>query len=279
MVARAIHYNSERANGPFIKVNCGALPGSLLESELFGHEKGAFTGAQVQRQGLFERASGGTLLLDEVGEMPADLQVKLLRVVQEKEFERVGGSKTIRVDIRIIAATNRDMHERVREGHFRQDLFYRLNVIHLNLPPLRERPEDVGLLASHFLQKFSQENNRDIVELAPETLALLMNYQWPGNVREISNVIERAVIMSTGYVIFPEDLPEQLLAQVRSQPVALIPVTQEPGLNLKENIKAYEKELIISALAEFQNNKTHTASALGISRQALMYKLQEYDIE
>ncbi|MCG6395665.1 sigma-54 factor interaction domain-containing protein, partial [Vibrio alginolyticus] len=134
VVARAIHYNSERANGPFIKVNCGALPGSLLESELFGHEKGAFTGAQVQRQGLFVRASGGTLLLDEVGEMPADLQVKLLRVVQEKEFERVGGSKTIRVDIRIIAATNRDMHERVREGHFRQDLFYRLNVIHLNLP-------------------------------------------------------------------------------------------------------------------------------------------------
>ncbi|GAA0349465.1 acetoacetate metabolism transcriptional regulator AtoC [Morganella psychrotolerans] len=279
VVARAIHYNSERAGGPFIKVNCGALPGSLLESELFGHEKGAFTGAQVQRQGLFERASGGTLLLDEVGEMPSDLQVKLLRVVQEKEFERVGGSNTIRVDLRIVAATNRDMDERVREGHFRRDLFYRLNVIHLNLPPLRERPEDIGLLASHFLQKFSQENNRDIIELAPETLALLTGYPWPGNVREISNVIERAVIMSTGFVIFPEDLPEQLLSQVRSQVTPLLPVMQEPGLNLKENIKAYEKELIISALAEYQNNKTHTASALGISRRALMYKLQEYNIE
>lgn len=177
LIARAIHYHSRRANGPFIKINCAALPDSLLESELFGHEKGAFTGAQVQRQGLFERAHLGTLLLDEIGEMPLNLQVKLLRVLQEREFERVGGSQTIRVDIRILAATNRNLADQVTQGLFREDLFYRLNVIHLEVPPLRQRAGDVVLLANHFVQKFASENQRDIIEIDPQALAYLN--AWP----------------------------------------------------------------------------------------------------
>ncbi len=173
LIARAIHYNSRRAKGPFIKVNCAALPESLLESELFGHEKGAFTGAQTLRQGLFERANEGTLLLDEIGEMPLVLQAKLLRILQEREFERIGGHQTIKVDIRIIAATNRDLQAMVKEGTFREDLFYRLNVIHLILPPLRDRREDISLLANHFLQKFSSENQRDIIDIDPMAMSLL----------------------------------------------------------------------------------------------------------
>ncbi len=183
LIAKAIHYNSPRAKGPFIKINCGALPKSLLESELFGHEKGAFTGAQIQRQGLFERPNQGTLLLDEVGEMPLSLQAKLLRVLQEKEFERLGGSQTIKTDIHLIAATNRNLTAMVERGEFRQDLFYRLNVIHLSPPPLRERPEDIPLLAHHFLQKFSAENNKEIIGLDASTLSILEEYHWPGNVR------------------------------------------------------------------------------------------------
>lgn len=181
LIARAIHYNSRRAKGPFIKVNCAALPESLLESELFGHEKGAFTGAQTLRQGLFERANEGTLLLDEIGEMPLVLQAKLLRILQEREFERIGGHQTIKVDIRIIAATNRDLQAMVKEGTFREDLFYRLNVIHLILPPLRDRREDISLLANHFLQKFSSENQRDIIDIDPMAMSLLP----PGHGREI----------------------------------------------------------------------------------------------
>lgn len=179
MIARAIHYNSRRAKGPFIKVNCAALPESLLESELFGHEKGAFTGAQTLRQGLFERANEGTLLLDEIGEMPLVLQAKLLRILQEREFERIGGHQTIKVDIRIIAATNRDLQAMVKEGTFREDLFYRLNVIHLILPPLRDRQEDISLLANHFLQKFSSENQRDIIDIDPMAMSLLTAWSWP----------------------------------------------------------------------------------------------------
>lgn len=186
LIARAIHYNSRRANGPFIKVNCAALPESLLESELFGHEKGAFTGAQTLHLGLFERAHQGTLLLDEIGEMPLVLQAKLLRILQEREFERVGGHQTILVDIRIVAATNRDLQMMVKEGTFREDLFYRLNVIHLHLPPLRERREDIPLLANHFLQKFSAENQRDIIEIDPAAMSLLCDWSWPGNIRELS---------------------------------------------------------------------------------------------
>lgn len=277
LIARAIHYNSKRANGPFIKINCAALPESLLESELFGHEKGAFTGAQTLRQGLFERAHQGTLLLDEIGEMPLVLQAKLLRILQEREFERIGGHQTIRVDIRIVAATNRCLQTMVKEGTFREDLFYRLNVIHLTLPPLRERREDIALLANHFLQKFSTENQRDVIEIDPTAMSMLIAWPWPGNIRELSNVIERAVIMSTGAVIFGEDLPAQF-----RYPVSIITeAKQSQGgeRNLKEEIKREEKRIILEVLDNQDGNRTRTALMLGISRRALMYKLQEYGID
>lgn len=277
LIARAIHYHSRRANGPFIKINCAALPDSLLESELFGHEKGAFTGAQGQRQGLFERAHHGTLLLDEIGEMPLNLQVKLLRVLQEREFERVGGNQTIKVDIRILAATNRNLVESVAQGQFREDLFYRLNVIHLEIPPLRQRVGDVTLLANHFVQKFATENQRDIIEIDPLALERLNAWSWPGNVRELANVIERAVIMSTGVVIFAEDLPPQF-QRITTAPEDVYLEPPRSG-GLKDAIKCYEKQLLQSALSRHDGNRTHTAIELGISRRALMYKLQEYNIE
>ena len=277
LIARAIHYNSKRANGPFIKVNCAALPESLLESELFGHEKGAFTGAQTLRQGLFERAHQGTLLLDEIGEMPLGLQAKLLRILQEREFERIGGHQTIRVDIRIIAATNRSLQTMVKAGTFREDLFYRLNVIHLQLPPLRERREDIALLANHFLQKFSSENQRDIIEIDPTAMSILSAWSWPGNIRELSNVIERAVVMNTGAVIFADDLPDQFRSPVSA--TTEVKPTQTGERSLKEEIKREEKRIIVEVLEQQDVNRTRTALMLGISRRALMYKLQEYDID
>ena len=277
LIARAIHYNSRRARGPFIKVNCAALPESLLESELFGHEKGAFTGAQTLRQGLFERANEGTLLLDEIGEMPLVLQAKLLRILQEREFERIGGHQTIKVDIRIIAATNRDLQAMVKEGTFREDLFYRLNVIHLILPPLRDRREDISLLANHFLQKFSSENQRDIIDIDPMAMSLLTAWSWPGNIRELSNVIERAVVMNSGPIIFSEDLPPQIRQPVCNAGEAkTAPVGER---NLKEEIKRVEKRIIMEVLEQQEGNRTRTALMLGISRRALMYKLQEYGID
>ena len=277
LIARAIHYNSRRAKGPFIKVNCAALPESLLESELFGHEKGAFTGAQTLRQGLFERANEGTLLLDEIGEMPLVLQAKLLRILQEREFERIGGHQTIKVDIRVIAATNRDLQAMVKEGTFREDLFYRLNVIHLILPPLRDRREDISLLANHFLQKFSSENQRDIIDIDPMAMSLLTAWSWPGNIRELSNVIERAVVMNSGPIIFSEDLPPQIRQPVCNAGEAkTAPVGER---NLKEEIKRVEKRIIMEVLEQQEGNRTRTALMLGISRRALMYKLQEYGID
>lgn len=276
LIARAIHYGSRRANGPFIKINCAALPESLLESELFGHEQGAFTGAQALRQGLFERAHRGTLLLDEIGEMPPLLQAKLLRILQEREFERVGGHQTIRVDIRIVAATNRDLQAMVREGSFRNDLFYRLNVIHLQLPPLRERRQDIALLANHFLQKFSAENQRDMIEIDPAAMSLLNAWPWPGNIRELSNVIERAVVMSTGAVIFADDLPTPLQRPVSGGSTNTPPPVER---NLKEEIKREERRIISEVLEQQEGNRTRTALMLGISRRALMYKLQEYGID
>ena len=255
LIARAIHYNSRRAKGPFIKVNCAALPESLLESELFGHEKGAFTGAQTLRQGLFERANEGTLLLDEIGEMPLVLQAKLLRILQEREFERIGGHQTIKVDIRIIAATNRDLQAMVKEGTFREDLFYRLNVI----------------------QKFSSENQRDIIDIDPMAMSLLTAWSWPGNIRELSNVIERAVVMNSGPIIFSEDLPPQIRQPVcNAGEVKTAPVGER---NLKEEIKRVEKRIIMEVLEQQEGNRTRTALMLGISRRALMYKLQEYGID
>ncbi|MDX6911975.1 acetoacetate metabolism transcriptional regulator AtoC [Hafnia paralvei] len=283
LIAKAIHYNSPRSKQPFIKVNCGALPESLLESELFGHEKGAFTGAQMQRQGLFERAHQGTLLLDEIGEMPLNLQVKLLRVLQEQEFERVGGSQTIKIDVRIVAATNRDLSDMIEQGEFRRDLYYRLNVMHLYSLPLRERPEDILLLARYFLQKFSAENNKDIIGFDVSAIRMLENYPWLGNVRELANAVEHAVIMSTGYMIFVDDLPigfQQEMIQdtavVENNP-KMTEQLDKP-IKLKESLKQYEKEIIERVLAIYQGNRIDTAKALGISRRALMYKLQEYSI-
>ncbi|MCE9904181.1 acetoacetate metabolism transcriptional regulator AtoC [Hafnia paralvei] len=283
LIAKAIHYNSPRSKQPFIKVNCGALPESLLESELFGHEKGAFTGAQMQRQGLFERAHQGTLLLDEIGEMPLNLQVKLLRVLQEQEFERVGGSQTIKIDVRIVAATNRDLSDMIEQGEFRRDLYYRLNVMHLYSLPLRERPEDILLLARYFLQKFSAENNKDIIGFDISAIRMLENYPWLGNVRELANAVEHAVIMSTGYMIFVDDLPigfQQEMIQdtavVENNP-KMTELLDKP-IKLKESLKQYEKEIIERVLEIYQGNRIDTAKALGISRRALMYKLQEYSI-
>jgi len=283
LIAKAIHYNSPRAKQPFIKVNCGALPESLLESELFGHEKGAFTGAQMQRQGLFERAHQGTLLLDEIGEMPLNLQVKLLRILQEQEFERVGGSQTIKTDVRIVAATNRDLNDMIAQGEFRRDLYYRLNVMHLCSLPLRERPEDILLLARYFLQKFSVENNKDIIGFDVAAIRMLESHSWLGNVRELANVVEHAVIMSTGYMIFVDDLPVGFQREI-TQNIAVMerePKVRErldTPIKLKESLKQYEKEVIERTLTIYQGNRIDTAKALGISRRALMYKLQEYSI-
>jgi len=285
LIARAIHYNSRRATGPLVKINCGALPETLLESELFGHERGAFTGAHTRRAGIFERASGGTVFLDEVGEMSPALQVKLLRILQEREFERVGGMATIKADVRVIAATNRDLQQMVRDARFRCDLYYRLNVIHLQTLPLRERPEDIALLADHFLQKFCAENNKDIGGIDSRALALLRRHGWPGNVRELANAMERAVIMSLGAMIFPEDLPEAIQRPAGHETPRAPPGMDgamdsgTSGRTLKENLKDYERELIRQMLRYCDGNRIRTARELGISRRSLMYKLQEYRLD
>jgi two-component system response regulator AtoC len=278
LIANTIHYNSLRRKGPFIKINCSALPEGLLESELFGHEKGAFTGALTKRAGRFEQADKGTLFLDEIGEISTTLQVKLLRVLQEREFERVGGNETVKIDIRVIAATNRNLEEMVKNGQFRQDLYYRMNVVCLNAVPLRERKEDIRLLADHFLQKFSSENDREILSFDGEATTALEEHDWPGNVRELINVIERTVIMSTGSVIFREDLPEYL-HKTSGAGRNEFEKRSFSGHTLKEMIKEEECKLIRQALLNNKGNKMKTAKELGISRRALIYKTQEYGIE
>lgn len=284
LIAKAIHYNSPRAKHPFIKINCGALPETLLESELFGHEKGAFTGAHIRKPGLFERAEHGTILLDEVGEMSPGLQVKLLRVLQEREFERIGGTSTLKADVRLLAATNRNLAEMVQAKTFRQDLYYRLNVIHLTTLPLRERPEDIELLANHFLQKSCSENAKNLIGIDPEALALMQVYDWPGNVRELANAMERAVIMSLGMMIFPEDLPEQIAAGHaggRREQGAPDETALNPGDAplLKEKLKDYEREMIRTVLESCDGSRIRAAKKLGISRRSLMYKIQEYRLD
>jgi two-component system, NtrC family, response regulator AtoC len=289
LIANTLHYNSNRLSGPFIKINCGALPDSLLESELFGHEKGAFTGAIQRKLGRFELANNGTIFLDEIGEISSTLQVKLLRVLQEHEFERVGGTETIKGNFRVVAATNRELKEMVAKGEFREDLYYRLNVVPVKIPPLRERKEDIGLLANYFLQKFSEENDRDIATFDEEAWRFLEEYTWPGNVRELSNLIERAVIMSTGNIIFPEDITLSKLGTAedssleagksRSQPGEKTFMELEEGQTLKDLIKELEKKVIQKKLQENDGNRMKTAKDLGISRRALLYKIQEYGIE
>jgi two-component system, NtrC family, response regulator AtoC len=284
LVANTIHYNSHRKTGPFVKINCGALPESLLETELFGHEKGAFTGAIHKKLGRFEAAEHGTIFLDEIGEISQSLQVKLLRVLQEREFERVGGTETIKADFRVVAATNKDLKSMVEKGEFREDLYYRLNVVSLRVPPLRERKEDIGLLARYFLQKFSQENNKEMITFDEEAMRLLEEYPWPGNVRELQNLVERSVIMSTGSIIFPEDLLLPVSGIDENDSIGPKHEVKESlpelgdGQTLKDLIKKLEQSVIEKKLHENQGNKMKTAKDLGISRRALLYKIQEYGI-
>jgi two-component system, NtrC family, response regulator AtoC len=279
LIAAAIHYNSQRSKGPFVKLNCGAIPEGLLESEFFGHEKGAFTGATSRRRGRFEQANGGTIFLDEIGDISPNLQVKLLRVLQEREFERIAGNETIKTDVRVIVATNRDLKSMVKAFTFRQDLYYRLNVVNLQVPPLRERPEDIRLLANHFLQKFAAENQAEVINFDERTLEILLNYSWPGNVRELANAMESAVIMSTGSVILPEDLPKQIVSgEQRSIYGADLPEIVDRVRPLKEIVKDFERQIIVQTLERNQENRVKTARELGISRRSLLYKLQEYNI-
>jgi two-component system, NtrC family, response regulator HydG len=272
LIANAIHQNSSRAQRPFIKVNCAALPETLLESELFGHEKGAFTGAMARKQGRFQLAHNGSILLDEIGEMSPPTQAKILRVLQEREFEPIGSPQTIKVDTRVIAATNKNLEEEIKEGRFREDLFYRINVVTIRVPPLRERREDIPLLADFFLKRFAEKNRRVIKGFTPRAMDLLMRHDWSGNVRELENVIERAVIMARGEMITPMEFPENL----KELDVEL----KEPSFDLSpgRSLKEVEKEMILRTLAETDGNRTHAADILGISRRTLQLKLKEYGI-
>ena len=266
LVARAIHSQSQRRDKPFVAISCAALPESLLESELFGHEKGSFTGAYAQKKGKFEFANRGTLFLDEIGEMSANIQVHLLRVLEEKVLTRVGGNEEIKVDVRIISATNKDLKKAVARGEFREDLYYRLNVVTIELPPLRERREDIPLLAEHFLNKFVLENQKEVAGFSPEAREFLLRYDWPGNVRELENAIERAVILAKNSLIEVADLPDQSLSLARS---AL------QGKSLKE----MEKNHILNVLSETGGNYSQAARILGITRMTLYNKAREYGLD
>jgi two-component system, NtrC family, response regulator AtoC len=269
MLARAIHQESPRKDGPFVAVSCAALPETLIESELFGHERGAFTSALQSRKGRFELADGGTLFLDEVGDLSASVQVKLLRVLQEREFERVGGTRTLPVDIRLIAASNRDLENEVKLGRFRQDLFFRLNVVPLALPPLRERPEDIPLLAAHFATKSAEKHGQPMPELQPELIEVLQEYDWPGNVRELENLIERLIVLSSGPSLGIEFVPEKMLRA--------LPGTNVDETTLEGAVAALKRKMIVNALAT-EGNKVAAARKLGISRSYLHRLINEFDI-
>ncbi len=271
LLARLIHNLSPRSEKPMIAVNCGAIPETLLEAELFGHEKGAFTGATGRRIGRFEEADGSTLFLDEVGEIPPPVQVKLLRFLQEREFQRLGGNQTIRADVRVISATNRDLEARIREGAFREDLFYRLNVVVMSIPPLRERKADIPLLTEHFLKRYARENGKEIDGLSREAKDLLLKYDYPGNVRELENIIERAVVISRGPVISVEDLPFQERAPGNG--------TERSGSLMKDSVEALEQRLIEDAMRQVNNNQSRAADLLGISERMLRYKLKKYGLK
>jgi Nif-specific regulatory protein len=268
LVAHAIHYNSPRSGKPFVKVNCTALPESLLESELFGHEKGAFTGATAKKIGRFEMAHGGTVFLDEIGDFPPNLQVKLLRVIQFKEFERLGGTETITANVRIIVATNKDLEEQINQGQFREDLYYRINVFPIYLPPLRERKDDIMLLADNFLEKYAAENNKDISRISTPAIEMLTRYHWPGNVRELENCIERAVLLCDGDCIRSEHLPPSL---------QMIDKTAPRASGLTDAVANLERELIVDALKKTGSQRA-AASELGITERILGYKIRKYGI-
>ena len=272
LVANALHHNSPRASQPFIKVACAALPETLLESELFGHERGAFTGAIARREGRFWSAHRGSIFLDEVGEMSPTTQTKLLRVLQEREFEPLGSTRTIKVNVRVIAATHKDLEKEVREGRFREDLFYRLNVVPISIPPLRERKEDLPSLTLYFLSLYGEKNKKELKEISPKALDLLIRYDWPGNIRELENCIERAVIVARGEMITPADLPPQIQALSRGK--------EDQGILFPSGISLQdaEKALILKTLEDTGGNRSRAAEILGINRRTLQIKLKEYGL-
>jgi len=276
LVARAIHYNSPRRDRPFIPLNCAALPETLIESELFGHEKGSFTDASARRVGQFELAHSGSLFLDEIGDLSPATQAKLLRVLQEREFTRIGGTQPIKVDVRIIAATNKNVEDLVRQGQFREDLYYRINVITLFLPALRDRAQDIPLLAKHVLAKRNEEDKRSLQEFSKAALELLMKYSWPGNVRELENVVEQAIVWSQGNVITPEHLPAVCRTDTRSS--SLREDTLSGRLSLEKAVMEFEKEIILDTLKRTNYVQTHAAAALGISRRMLKYRMDTLGI-
>ena len=271
LIAKAIHYNSPRRDGPFIRINCAALPEGLVESELFGHEKGSFTGAIRQSRGRFELADGGTLLLDEISEISLHLQGKMLRVLQEREFERVGSGIPIQVDVRIIATSNRDLKKRINDGEFREDLFFRLNVVPIHIAPLRERKEDIPSLAEHFLKKYNEENNCNIQGISPKVYQMFMEYSWPGNVRELENYIERGVVTAKGKTLTPRDFPKELTFGRVEMPTGEIEVGS--------TVYDAERKLILKTLKAQDGNRTKTAEILGISTRTLRNKLHEYGVK
>lgn len=277
LIARAIHESSDRSSNPFIQINCGAISAGLLESELFGHVKGAFTGAIANKPGKFELAEGGSIFLDEIGDMSPDLQVKVLRVLEENEFEPVGGSKTIKANVRVIAATHRDLEEEVQKGNFREDLFYRLYVIPITLSALKERKSDIPLLISHFINQFCLEKKKDKITISDGAMKMLMNRTWPGNVRELKNLIERLVVLNEGGKILPEDLPDKFKAGANEKILPDIDVPEE-GISFNTAVTEYEKALIIKALEKTNWIKNKAADFLQIKRTTLVEKIKRHKI-
>jgi len=275
VLAKAIHFASPRANKPFVAVNCAALNENLLESEMFGHERGAFTGAEKQRKGRFEVADGGTLFLDEVGDLPLQTQIKLLRVLQESQFERVGGNVPITVDVRVITATNRPLEKLITEGLFRDDLFYRINVVTISIPPLRERKEDIPELIDYFVRKYLPESGKSNVTFSKEAMDILMRYNYPGNIRELENIVQHAIIISRGETITTEDLPitENNLLQNESEEITSI------HKSMPEQVEAFEKKLVLNALSQTKGNQLQAAKLLGISERNLRYKLEKWGMK
>ena len=274
LIARAIHYSGARKNGPFVKVNCAALPESLLESELFGHERGAFTGAIQRRQGRFELSDNGSIFLDEIGDISPTVQVRLLRVIQQREFERVGGAKTIQVDVRILAATNRDLEEAVEDGVFRKDLYFRLHVLHIDMPPLRQRREDIPLLIKYHLDLFNAENGKNVTGVAPEALDTLTTYDWPGNVRELRNCVERMIVMTQDSTLTIADVPHEIRDAAGT---VLVPVTTLPTASVLD-METNERNLIVQALRNCNGNRSAAARELGISRRTLHRKINQFNL-
>ncbi len=279
LIARAIHFQSRRKDKSLVEINCASIPETLLESELFGHEKGAFTGAYKAKKGKFELADGGSLFLDEIGELPLNTQAKLLRVLQDRTFTHVGGIENIEIDVRLITATNTDLENAIKEGRFREDLYYRLNVIPIFIPPLRERPEDIGPLIDHFIQKYSLKNNRKIKDITSSAMNVLLNYSWSGNVRELENTIENAVVMADFDTINLSDLPSYLQSQVQvkkeGSPSFNEILTKSDNLKYKDQLALFEKEIIRKALQDSNGNKTHAAKRLGFSIRTLRNKIQK----